>query len=170
MHEGGAAEFCEGIRVRLVGSLTMYCGEWGVAEELAQDALVRVWERWDEVSAMTSPEAWTYRTAFNLASSWARRRSAERRAHRRAADDRPSSQPDTATNEAVRGAVAALAPRQRAVVACRYFLGLNVAETAEVLGIATGTVKATTHQALAALRASGLADDHEDEPEEAEAR
>jgi RNA polymerase sigma-70 factor (ECF subfamily) len=162
----GATAFCERIRARLVGSLTVYCGEWGVAEELAQDALVRAWERWDKVSAMAAPEAWTYRTAFNLASSWGRRRAAERRAHDRAADERPVDQPDTATNHAVRDAVAELAPRQRAVIACRYFLGLTVAETAEVLGMAAGTVKATTHQALGVLRTSGLDDESDVRPQE----
>jgi RNA polymerase sigma-70 factor (ECF subfamily) len=162
-----AEAFCEGIRARLVGSLTVYCGEWGVAEELAQDALVRVWERWDRVSTMDSPEAWTYRIAFNLASSWGRRRLAERRAHHRAHHAADAEPPDTATNAAVHAAVAALPPRQRAVVACRYLLDLSVTDTASVLGMAEGTVKATTHQALTRLRAAGLVDD--DEPEEVDA-
>lgn len=56
----GADQFCDEIRGRLVGSLTVYCGDRLVAEELAQDALVRAFERWDTVGAMASPEAWTY--------------------------------------------------------------------------------------------------------------
>jgi len=51
-----------------------------VAEEIAQEALARAWERWDVVSLMSSPDGWTYRVAFNLAKSHYRRRQAEKRA------------------------------------------------------------------------------------------
>jgi RNA polymerase sigma-70 factor (ECF subfamily) len=150
------AEFCDEIRDRLVGSLTIYCGDRHVAEELAQDALVRAWERWDTVGQMASPEAWTYRTAFNLASTWHRRRSAERRARRRL-DARPADAPtDLGADEAVRDAVLRLPPRQRAVITCRFFLDLSVDDTAALLECAPGTVKAATHQALNALRAADL--------------
>ena len=162
-----AAGFCREIRTRLVGSLTLYCGDRAVAEELAQEALVRAWERWDRVGAMASPEAWTYRTAFNLASSWGRRRSAERRAYRRSGSAEPLAvTPDTPTIETVRNAVAALPPKQRAAVVCRFYLAMTVAETAETLGCAEGTVKSSTHQALASLREAGLVD----EPEEVDVR
>jgi RNA polymerase sigma-70 factor (ECF subfamily) len=153
------AAFCRAIRDRLVGSLTLYCGDRAVAEELAQEALVRLWERWDRVSAMASPEAWTYRTAFNLASSWGRRRSAERRANRRSLRITTTQVDDPAMVETVRSAVAALPQRQRAIVVCRFYLTMTVAETAEALGCAEGTVKSATHQALANLRAAGLVDD-----------
>jgi DNA-directed RNA polymerase specialized sigma24 family protein len=36
------------------------------AEELMQDALLRVWERWDRIAAMEDPEGYLYRTAMNL--------------------------------------------------------------------------------------------------------
>ena len=159
-------DFYEHIRARLVGSLTLYCGDPGVAEELAQDALIRVWDRWDSVRLMASPEAWTYRTAFNLASSWGRRRSAERRARRRL--DRPEQahvDADMATVDAIRGAVAALPPRQRTTIVCRYYIQLDVAETAELMDCAEGTVKAATSRALHNLRSSGLIDEPEPEVE-----
>jgi RNA polymerase sigma factor (sigma-70 family) len=53
---------------------------------------------------------------------------------------------------AVRSAVAALPPRQRAALVLRYYGGLSLAETAETLGCAEGTVKSLTHKAIAALR------------------
>ncbi|HZP15125.1 MAG TPA: sigma factor, partial [Nocardioides sp.] len=71
--------FCRETWPRLVGALSLMTGDRHVAEELAQEALVRVCERWDEVRAMESPLGWTHRVAFNLASSHFRRRSAERR-------------------------------------------------------------------------------------------
>ena len=159
MGDDEPAAFCRSIRDRLVGSLTLYCGDRAVAEELAQEALVRVWERWDRVSGMASPEAWTYRTAFNLASSWGRRRSAERRANRRSLRVTTTHTDDPAMVETVRSAVAALPQRQRAVVVCRFYLAMTVAETAEALDCAEGTVKSATHQALATLRTGGLVDD-----------
>jgi DNA-directed RNA polymerase specialized sigma24 family protein len=45
------------------------------AEELAQDAFLRLWERWDRVSAMDDPEGYLYRTAMNAFRSRARRAS-----------------------------------------------------------------------------------------------
>jgi RNA polymerase sigma-70 factor (ECF subfamily) len=65
---------------RLVGALALHCGDRGTAEELAQEALARAWQRWTQVQQMQNPSAWIYRVAFNLATSWFRRRAAETRA------------------------------------------------------------------------------------------
>ena len=46
-----------------------------------------------------------------------------------------------------------LPPRQRAALVLRYFEDLTEAQTAEVMGIATGTVKSLSHQAVARMRA-----------------
>ncbi len=64
--------------------------------------------------------------------------------------------PDTATAVAVRAAVSALPPRQRAAILARYYLDLDVAASADLLGCQPGTVKALTHQAIASLRRAGL--------------
>lgn len=150
-----AVGFCTRMRPALVGTLSLYCGDADVAEELAQDTLARVWDRWPQVQAMSAPEAWAYRVALNLASSHYRRRSAERRARNRAPVGRVGSEePDTADAVTVRLAVAALPQRQRAVLVLRYYADLSVAQAAELLGCAEGTVKALTHQAIAGLRGS----------------
>jgi len=52
----------------------------------------------------------------------------------------------------VHGALAALAPRQRAVIVLRYFADLTEAEVADLLGCRVGTVKSTTAKALQRLR------------------
>lgn len=160
--------FCEALSPRLVGSLTLFCGDRLAAEDLAQDALVRALERWDEVGAMAAPEAWVYRTAFNLARSRHRRRRAERRSvDRLRATARPIVEPpDTAAAMTIRQLVAALAPRQRAVIVARFYAGLSVDEAATALDCAPGTVRALTHQAMTNLRASGLIE-IDDAPEEA---
>ena len=138
---------------QLVASLTLYCGDRWVAEELAQEALVRVRERWDEVATMRSPGGWLQRVAINLANSRFRRRQAERRAYRRAGPDREVVEaPSTAEAVAVRHAVASLPERQRVVLVMRYFADLSVAQTAEVVGMTPGSVRVATHRALQTLR------------------
>ncbi len=146
-----------------MGALTLACGDRHVGEELAQDTLVRVWERWREVSALDSPEAWTFRVGLNLAGSWRRRAAAERRANRRATEPARTEIDGDGIDETVRRAVAALPDRQRAVIVARFYLGYDVASTADLLGCAPGTVKATTHHAMRNLRSSGLLHDPAEE-------
>jgi RNA polymerase sigma factor (sigma-70 family) len=55
-----------------------------------------------------------------------------------------------------------LGARQRAAVVLRYFADLPLAEIAAVMGCATGTVKATLHQALDRLRIELEVSDHAD--------
>ncbi len=138
---------------QLVASLTLYCGDRWVAEELAQEALVRARERWDQVATMRSPGGWLHRVAINLANSRFRRRQAERRAYRRAGPDgQVVEEPSTAEAVAVRHAVVSLPERQRAVLVLRYFADLSVAQTAEVVGMTPGSVRVATHRALQTLR------------------
>jgi len=155
--------FVEAIRPRLVGSLTLYCGDRQAAEDLAQEALVRAWMKWRKVGRMNSPEAWTYRTAFNLATSWGRRGQAERRAVGRLADRAASSASSASADPtdviAMADAVVSLAPRQRTAIICRYYLGLGVDEAADAMGCRSGTVKALTSQGISRLRTLGLVDE-----------
>jgi len=145
------ADFCRALHPRLVGALALHCGDRDVAEELAQETIARVWERWSSVRAMESPDAWAFRVGFNLTTSRFRRRAAEHRA--RARFGPPSEHvPDAADALAVREAVGALPPRQRAAIVLRYFADLPVDAAAEVLGCAPGTIKSLTSQAIATLR------------------
>lgn len=150
------AEVCRTEHVRLVGLLALYVGDRAVAEDLAQDTLVRLHQHWPRVRTMDSPHAWISTVALNLARSWWRRRFAERRANRRVGVDgdlrERAAEPEPAVVLAVRSAVAALPPRQRAALVLRYYAQLSVQETADALGCATGTVKSLTHSAINALR------------------
>lgn len=153
---------CEQEYPRLVGSLALYVGNRQVAEELAQDALIRLCQRWPRAERINNPSAWLHRVAFNLARSMFRRRAAERRAMARHGGDQAAYSTDDATTIAVRQAVATLPPRMREVVIHRYLLGDSVQQTAHAMGCATGTVKSLTHKALNALQQAGLTQDNFD--------
>lgn len=161
MSEEALREFCSREHPRLARALTLYLGQVEIADELAQEALVRVCEQWPRVCQMRQPGAWAHRVAMNLAKSWLRRRLAERRAHQRYhARPSPARQQSSEPAEAmaVRQAVAGLPQRQRQAVVLRYVADLSAAEAGEVMGIASATVRVLTSQALQRLRAAGVAE------------
>jgi RNA polymerase sigma factor (sigma-70 family) len=143
---------------RLVGILLLGGDDLGTAEELAQDALVRLYEHRTRLIVQESPWAWVCVVALNLQRSSWRRAGARRRAYRRhGAPSEASDLPDPDDVIAVRAAVAALPRRQHEVVCLRFYADLPVAVVATRLGVAEGTIKALTHQAIASLRRSLLA-------------
>ena len=149
-------DFCAGEYPRLVGALTLYCGTRATAEELAQEALIRVCQHWERVRGLQNPGAWAHRVAMNLASSHLRRVAAERRARGRLAtlaeSQRSAYEVEEASVERVRSAITALPRRQRRALILRYYIGLSVAEVAAEMNCPEGTVKRLTHEATKALR------------------
>lgn len=151
--------FCRREHRRLVGALSLYCGDHAVAEDIAQEALYRACRQWSTVSGMTAPGAWVHRVAINIATSAYRRSQAERRAFNQAG--RPVvDDGDLTAAVVVRQAVHALPPRQRAALVLRHYLGYSVHETAALLRVSDGAVKQLTHRAISALRQQLL--DHVD--------
>lgn len=146
--------FCTEQQPRLIGLLTLYCGDPDIAEELAQETLARACNRWRQVRRLSLPDAWVYRVAINLANSLFRRKRTERRVreHARSHERLVHHDPDTAASVDVLQAVAALPRRQRTAVVLRYYVDLPVAEVAEVMGCPEGTVKTLTYKGAAALR------------------
>lgn len=141
----------------VVAMLALYVGDRQVAQELAQDALVKLCRHWDEVATMDNPGGWLTTVAFNGARSWWRRRYAEQRARRRHGEsDTVAALPDTETAMVVRSAVAKLPARQRQVIILRYFDDRSVADTARIMGCAEGTVKSLGNRARESLRRHGL--------------
>lgn len=147
------AAFCAAAYPQLVGALAHHTGDLLLAEELTQEALLRACSRWQQVRELGSPGAWAYRVGANLAASTFRRRAAERRANRRAADLLPAArEPATAEHLAVREALACLTQPQREAVLLRHYFGLSAAETVEIVGGTEQSVRALTHRGVTALR------------------
>ena len=65
---------------------------------------------------------------------------------------RPTTPPRVATRLSVREAIATLPARQRQAVVLRYLADLPIADIADAMGCATGTVRATLHQAMQSMR------------------
>lgn len=120
------------------------------AEDAVQEAFVRALARWPVVQELDHPRAWLVRVAMNVSTSWWRKLRRER------ADppDRPALPDERPIDGELVRLVWQLSPRQRQVVALRVLADLSIADTAEILGVAEGTVKALLHRALRALRAS----------------
>jgi RNA polymerase sigma-70 factor (sigma-E family) len=164
------AELCQREHVRLIGLVALYVGDRALAEDIAQEALVRLHQQWASVRTKASPSAWLSVVGMNLARSWWRRRYIEQRANRRhAAGARADAAgPEPADVLAVRAAVAALPSRQRAALVLRYYAGLSVGETAAALGCPEGTVKSLTKRAISGLRTTFVDLDATPESEEAD--
>jgi RNA polymerase sigma-70 factor (ECF subfamily) len=126
-------------------------GNQAAAEDLAQDAFLAVHQRWGSID---DPGAYIRRTVANLASSRFRRLGRESNALARLRGRRPEFSELAPEDAEFWRAVASLPPRQRAVVALFYVDDRSVAEIAETLHLAPGTVKSTLHDARAALAVS----------------
>jgi RNA polymerase sigma-70 factor (ECF subfamily) len=127
------------------------------AEEIAQEAFLRVWQRWERVAAMERPEGYLYRTAMNVWRSRRRRAAvALRRLGRRDASADSSTEggvPAVDDRDAVARALAGLSVRQRAAFVLTEGLELTSEEAGEAMGIAGSTVRVLAARAREALRA-----------------
>ncbi|MEX2457706.1 MAG: sigma factor [Actinomycetota bacterium] len=112
---GSFENFFEVEHRRLYHALGLIAGRTQEAEELMQEAFVKVWERWDRVSVMDSPTGYLYRTALNLVRS--RRRRAARLARRvlPVAGSRDPYEAIEIRDEVARG-LSVLPPRQRQAI------------------------------------------------------
>ena len=135
---------------KLVRTGYSLAGDWEVAEELAQEAFVRLWHRWRWIRDPETAPAYLYRTVVNLGNSAIRRRALERRVASFRAEQ-PVGQ-DPVADMDLRLAIASLTPRKRACVVLRYLVGMTEVQTAQILGVSPGTVKSQTHKALRQLR------------------
>jgi RNA polymerase sigma-70 factor (sigma-E family) len=140
-------------RTALLRSATLLTGDPGLAEDLVQEAAVKVAARWERLRD-EHPTAYARRIVFrDHASWWRRRRELPAGAPGEVARDRAAPPArDTEGRHVVLAALATLPRGQRAVVVLRYFDDLTERQTAEVLGVSVGTVKSQAHTALGRLR------------------
>ena len=127
-------------------------GDRQLAEDLVQDAFVRVLGRFHDIR---SPDAfWWYlrRTLVNLSRSHFRRRRVERAYLERGVDPKPESSTAVEDRDEVGRALRILRPEQRAALVLRFYEDLSEAEIGEILQCPVGTVKSMTARGVARLR------------------
>jgi RNA polymerase sigma-70 factor (ECF subfamily) len=156
------AEFYAGSRDDCLRTVLATVRDVDKAQDLVAEAFARAWASWRKVSRHPAPRAWVVRTALNLSvSSWRR----QRRELPLTDHDAPACGPaSNGVDTELTAVLQRLPARQRQVVALRIFLDLDTTQTAELLGIAPGTVTAHLTRALTALRAEFAAYAREGDP------
>ena len=155
----GEASFEEFVRARsssLLRSALLLSGQnRAEAEDLLQIALERAYRHWARICRTDEPERYIRQILVNASADRWRRR-ARRPEQSLAAPGASHAVPDSADQIADRDyllrSLAALPPRQRAVLVLRYFDELSEVETARMLGCSLGTVKSQAARGLARLR------------------
>lgn len=135
----------------LLRAATLVSGDHHLAQDLVQDALVKLARVWRRVGS-EHPEAYVRRVLYRDLISWRRRHRRERLG---LIIDVPSADSSAAVDEriALRAALTRLTVKQRAVLVLRFYEDLSEQQVAELLGVSVGTVKSQTHAALTRLRA-----------------
>ncbi|SED36668.1 RNA polymerase sigma-70 factor, sigma-E family [Streptomyces sp. 3213] len=146
-------EFFERHYAELARLAHLLTGETDAADDLAADALVALWQRWDRLRQADHPLAYARGVVANLARARIRSTVRERRRITLfwARSPEKVEGPDMAAVLDVRAALDRLPFRKRACVVLRHALDLSEKDTAAALGISVGTVKSQTSKAMAEL-------------------
>jgi RNA polymerase sigma factor (sigma-70 family) len=149
--------FFDANRVRLHAALWLITRDAHESEEIAQDAFVKVFERWERVRRLEDPVGYLFRTAMNVHRNRIRRAGV---AIRRLMKPSPERDRIAAVDErdAVVRALATLTPRQRAAIVLTDLLEMTSEEAARALGVRAPTVRVLAARARSALRET-LGDD-----------
>ena len=145
-------QFVDGHARELRRTAYLMCGDWQRAEDATQDALLKLYVAWSRLERSGGLRAYAHRAVTTAVVDQCRR------PWRREVGGRalPETEHDPIQHVdrrlAVVRALQSLPHRRRQCVVLRYFADLSVEETAEQLGITTGTVKSQTARALDQVR------------------
>jgi len=136
----------------------LLCGDWHTAEDLVQTAFIKLYRAWDRVNGHDRMDGYVRRTLVRTYLD--HRRRPWRRESAVSFDQSVAWEPTVTATEGsteermvLLRALAAVPPRQRAVLVLRYWEDMSEADTAELLGCSPGTVKSQAARGLANLRA-----------------
>lgn len=144
-------EFYGAERGRLFTALCLVTANRHEAEEIAQDAFVRVLERWDRVAGLEDPEGYLFRAAMNVFRNRYRRSLLALRRTFALAPSRDDLAAVEDRDEVIR-LLRRLAPRQRAAVLLTALMDYSSEEAGRMLGIRPSTVRALSSQARSQLK------------------
>jgi RNA polymerase sigma-70 factor (sigma-E family) len=142
-----------GPRIRSLRAIAYsLCGDWHHAEDITQKALITLHRVWPRLNDHATLDAYARKVVLRTFLNERRRPFRDRE---RLTDALPevSAEPSSLEDRLlVRNALSSVAPKQQEVLLLRYWHDLSVEETAEELGLSTGTVKSQTARGLATLR------------------
>jgi len=145
-------EFYEASFRRVFTALCLVTGSRHEAEEIAQDAFLRVFERWDRVGVLEDPTGYLFRVSMNVFRSRYRRASLGLRRELLLA---PAATDDLAaveTHDEVVRLLQGLDPKQRAAVLLTAILDYSAEEAGRMLGIRASSVRSLTTRARARMK------------------
>lgn len=139
----------------LLRHATVLAGDPHVAEDVVQDVLVVAHARWARISRLDAPESYLRKMIVNELVSTRRRMIARMRRERGHPPPGPADHSEhVVQRSALVQLIRRLPPRQRIVIALRYFEDMADADIAEVLGCSLGTVRSQASRAIRTLRES----------------
>jgi RNA polymerase sigma-70 factor (sigma-E family) len=149
-HRHEFTEFYTAARDECLRAVLVAVDDRDLAEDLVAEAFTRAWRAWPKLRQHPAPRAWVVRTALNTRISWWRR--TRRETTLDSQDEREATSPHPGLDSSLVAALRRLPVRQREVIALRLLLDLDIATTAQILGIPAGTVSSHLHRGLATLR------------------
>jgi RNA polymerase sigma-70 factor, ECF subfamily len=150
---GDFEAFFEDHRSKVFGAMCLVTGNQQEAEEITQDAFLRLWERWDRVARLEDPTGFLFKTAMNVFRNRLRRASVAARKSLGIADDGDDLAAIEDRDEAIR-LMRPLTAHQRAALVLTAYLGYSSEEAAKVLGVRASTVRSLATKARAMARAT----------------
>jgi RNA polymerase sigma-70 factor (ECF subfamily) len=145
-------EFYEANLRRLFTAVCLVTGNRDEAEEIVQEAFVRVFERWDRVGGLEDSTGYLFRVSMNVFRSRYRRASL---AVRRGLFLAPGASDDLAAvevHDAVVRLLRGLDPKQRAAVLLTAILDYSAEEAGRMLGLRASSVRSLTTRARARMK------------------
>lgn len=142
--------FYAGTVRRVTSYLHAVTGSRAEAEDAAQEAFARAWQRWDKVSGYGDPEGWVRTVGYRISVSTWRKATTRAAAHRRhgVPDDQPGVSADYI---AIVAGLRQISPDQRQAIVLHHLVGLSVNEISRETGVPSGTVKARLSRGRQAL-------------------
>ena len=144
-------EFFEDEHERLYKALYFVTGNRHDAEELMQDAFLKLWERWGEIDRISDPTGYLFRVALN-GFRMRRRRAAMAIRKVLPVPERRDEFLDAEMRADVRQLLLEVTPRQRAALLLLDLLGYPSEEAARILRVRPSTVRALATKGRRALR------------------
>jgi RNA polymerase sigma-70 factor (ECF subfamily) len=148
----GFDRFFDEHRDRLYRALWLVARDRSVAEDVTQDAFLKIWERWDRVRGLEDPAGYLYRTGLNLLRNRRRRAALGLRRVIRVSPPSGDAMDAVEVRDTVVRALGTLTPRERAALVLVDLLDMTSEDAAKALGVRASTVRVLAARGRTALR------------------